>query len=177
MSKTKINFLISLAILIILISCFFIQNFRIDASSDTLVAQNDEDFEYFNKYSKLFKSENFLVIAVQNNNKIASALNFLSITHLYGRLWGSKLEVPYLHFELCYYQAIDYAIEHQIKYVEAGAQGEHKLSRGYLPQKTWSAHWIKEKEFSNAISKFLDQETRMINIHKEDLEALAPYKN
>ena len=69
------------------------------------------------------------------------------------------------------------SIKNQIKFVEAGAQGEHKLSRGYLPQKTWSAHWIKEKEFSSAINKFLDQETRMINIHKEDLEALAPYKN
>ena len=124
-----------------------------------------------------FKEKILLIIAFQDNQKIASALNFLSQTHLYGRLWGSKFEIPYLHFELCYYQAIDYAIKHQIKYVEAGAQGEHKLSRGYLPQKTWSAHWIKEKEFSSAINKFLDQETRMINIHKEDLEALAPYKN
>ena len=124
-----------------------------------------------------FKDKILLIIAFQDNQKIASALNFLSTTHLYGRLWGSKFEISYLHFELCYYQAIDYAIENQIKYVEAGAQGEHKLSRGYLPQKTWSAHWIKEKEFSTAIGKFLDQETRMINIHKEDLEALAPYKN
>ena len=71
----------------------------------------------------------------------------------------------------------DFAIENNIQYVEAGAQGEHKLSRGYLPEKTWSAHWIKEKEFSKAISKFLDEETKMINFHKKDLESLAPYKN
>ena len=115
--------------------------------------------------------------AYQNNTKVASALNFLSKTHLYGRLWGSKFEVPYLHFELCYYQAIDYAIKNKIKYVEAGAQGEHKLSRGYLPQKTWSAHWIREKEFSKAINKFLNEETKMINYHKKDLETLGPYKN
>ena len=107
---------------------------------------------------------------------IAAAINFLSTTHLYGRLWGSKLELPYLHFEICYYQAIDYAIQNNIKHVEAGAQGQHKLSRGYLPQKTWSAHWIKEKEFSKAIGKFLDEETKIINFHKEDLEALGPYK-
>ena len=123
-----------------------------------------------------FKDKILLMIAFQDNIKIASALNFLSETHLYGRLWGSKFEVPYLHFELCYYQAIDYAIANKIKHVEAGAQGEHKLSRGYLPQKTWSAHWIKEKDFSEAINKFLNEEAKMINHHKEDLEALGPYK-
>ena len=133
--------------------------------------------EFFINIFSNFKDKILLMIAYQDNTKIASALNFLSKTHLYGRLWGSKFEIPYLHFELCYYQAIDYAIAKNIKYVEAGAQGEHKLSRGYLPQKTWSAHWIKEKNFSTAINKFLNEETKMINHHKEDLEALGPYKN
>ena len=133
--------------------------------------------DFFINLLSNFKEKILLIIAFHDNQKIASALNFLSKTHLYGRLWGSKFKVPYLHFELCYYQAIDYAIKNQIKHVEAGAQGEHKLSRGYLPKKIWSAHWIKEKKFSNAISKFLDQETKMINFHKEDLEALGPYKN
>ena len=132
--------------------------------------------EFFMNILSTFKDKILLMIAVQDNIKIASALNFLSETHLYGRLWGSKFEVPYLHFELCYYQAIDYAIANKIKHVEAGAQGEHKLSRGYLPQKTWSAHWIKEKDFSEAINKFLNEEAKMINHHKEDLEALGPYK-
>ena len=133
--------------------------------------------EFFFNILENFKDKILLIVAFQDNQKIASALNFLSKTHLYGRLWGSKFEVPYLHFELCYYQAIDFAIENNMQYVEAGAQGEHKLSRGYLPEKTWSAHWIKEKDFSKAISKFLDEETKMINFHKKDLEALAPYKN
>ena len=132
--------------------------------------------EFFMNILSNFKDKILLMIAFQDNIKIASALNFLSETHLYGRLWGSKFEVPYLHFELCYYQAIDYAIANKIKHVEAGAQGEHKLSRGYLPQKTWSAHWIKEKDFSEAINKFLNEEAKMINHHKEDLEALGPYK-
>ena len=133
--------------------------------------------EFFSNILSNFKEKIVLIIAFQNNDKIASALNFMSETHLYGRLWGSKFEVPYLHFELCYYQAIDYAIKNKIKYVEAGAQGEHKLSRGYLPKKTWSAHWIKDKEFSTAINKFLDEETKMISLHQKDLEALGPYKN
>ncbi len=133
--------------------------------------------EFFTDILKNFHNKILLMIAYQNNTKVASALNCLRKTHLYARLWGSKFEVPYLHFELCYYQAIDYAITNKIKYVEAGAQGEHKLSRGYLPKKTWSAHWIKEKEFSKAINKFINQETKMLNYHKEDLEALGPYKN
>ena len=133
--------------------------------------------EFFMNILSNFKNKILLMIAYQDHTRVASALNFLSKTHLYGRLWGSKFEVPYLHFELCYYQAIDYAIANNIKYVEAGAQGEHKLSRGYLPQKTWSAHWIKEKDFSTAINKFLNEEAKMISSHKENLEASGPYKN
>ena len=133
--------------------------------------------EFFMNILSNFKNKVLLMIAYQDGTRVASALNFLSKTHLYGRLWGSKFEVPYLHFELCYYQAIDYAIANNIKYVEAGAQGEHKLSRGYLPQKTWSAHWIKEKDFSTAINKFLNEEAKMISSHKQDLESSGPYKN
>ena len=94
-----------------------------------------------------FKNKVLLMIAYQDDTKVASALNFLSKTHLYGRLWGSKFEVPYLHFELCYYQAIDYAIANNIKYVEAGAQGEHKLSRGYLTSKNMERSLDKGKRF------------------------------
>ena len=100
-----------------------------------------------------FKDKILLIISFQGNKKVASAINFLSKSHLYGRLWGTKYEIPFLHFEICYYQAIDYAIKNNIKIVEAGAQGEHKLQR-YIPTKTWSAHWIKDKEFGNAIESF-----------------------
>ena len=114
---------------------------------------------------------------LQDNKKIASAINFLSKTHLYGRLWGTKYEIPFLHFELCYYQAIDYAIRNNIKIVEAGAQGEHKLQRGYVPTKTWSAHWIKDKEFSSAIESFLNKESELIDNKKNKLDNLLPYKD
>ena len=124
-----------------------------------------------------FKDQILLIMAFHNNNKIASAINFISKTHLYGRLWGAKYEIPFLHFELCYYQAIDYAIRNNIKIVEAGAQGEHKLQRGYVPTKTWSAHWIKDKEFSSAIESFLNKEGQLINDEKSKLDILLPYKN
>ena len=107
---------------------------------------------------------------------VASALNFLSSTHLYGRLWGSIKHIPYLHFELCYYQAIDYAIKEKIKIVEAGAQGSHKLQRGYMPEKTWSLHWIKNKKFKEAISNFLDEEIKIIEKQKKNLEQFSPFK-
>ena len=124
-----------------------------------------------------FKHKILLIMAFHGNKKIASAINFLSKSHLYGRLWGAKYEVAFLHFELCYYQAIDYAIKNKMKIVEAGAQGEHKLQRGYIPTKTWSAHWIKDKEFSSAIENFLNKETKLVDYEKEKLDTLSPYKN
>ena len=107
---------------------------------------------------------------------IASALNFISDNCLYGRLWGTIKYIPYLHFELCYYQAIDYAIKNKIKNVEAGAQGSHKLQRGYLPKETYSLHWIKDHNFKNAINNYLNEEMKLINKEKKDLEEFAPYK-
>ena len=124
-----------------------------------------------------FKDKILLIMAFQGNKKVASAINFLSKSHLYGRLWGTKYEIPFLHFEICYYQAIDYAIKNNIKIVEAGAQGEHKLQRGYIPTKTWSAHWIKDKEFSNAIESFLNKEGELIDSQKNELDILSPYKS
>ena len=107
---------------------------------------------------------------------IASAINFVSKTHLYGRLWGTLFKIPNLHFELCYYQAIDFAIANKINIVEAGAQGEHKLQRGYLPETTWSMHWIKNKEFSKAINQYLEQETNLVEKQKQNLEQYKPFK-
>ncbi|PPR50401.1 MAG: hypothetical protein CFH15_00500 [Alphaproteobacteria bacterium MarineAlpha5_Bin5] len=133
--------------------------------------------DFFFEILKTLNNKIVLIIAFQNRKKIASAINFVSNSHLYGRLWGSKYEIPYLHFELCYYQAIDYAIKNNINIVEAGAQGEHKLQRGYMPKKIWSAHWIKDQKFSRAIEKFLNDETNIINKYKKNLEDFAPYKN
>ena len=133
--------------------------------------------EFFFEILHNFKNNILLIMAYQENKMVASAINFISKTHLYGRLWGSKYEVPFLHFELCYYQAIEYAIKNGIKIVEAGAQGEHKLQRGYVPTKTWSAHWIKDQEFSKAIQNFLDNESQLIDNQKERLDDFLPFKN
>ncbi len=133
--------------------------------------------EFFFEILHNFRNKILLVMAYQEDKMVASAINFLSKTHLYGRLWGSKYEVPFLHFELCYYQAIEYAIQNKIQIVEAGAQGEHKLQRGYAPTKTWSAHWIKDQEFSKAIQIFLDNESQLIDNQKEKLEDYLPFKN
>ena len=133
--------------------------------------------EFFFEILQNFKNKILLIMAYQEDKMVASAINFLSKTHLYGRLWGSKYEVPFLHFELCYYQAIEYAIQNKIQIVEAGAQGEHKLQRGYAPTKTWSAHWIKDQEFSKAIQNFLDNESQLIDNQKEKLEDYLPFKN
>jgi len=132
--------------------------------------------DFFYNIGKNFSNKILLLIAYNDETMIASAINFLSSNHLYGRLWGSLFDVPYLHFELCYYQAIDYAIEKKIKIVEAGAQGEHKLQRGYMPENTWSLHWIKDQQFSQVINNFLDEEIKLINNSKENLEEFTPFK-
>jgi predicted N-acyltransferase len=131
---------------------------------------------FFNEIGKHLASKILLIVALKDNQMIASALNFISDSCLYGRLWGTIKYIPYLHFELCYYQAIDYAIKNKIKNVEAGAQGSHKLQRGYLPKETYSLHWIKDHNFKNAINNYLNEEMKLINKEKKDLEEFAPYK-
>tara|TARA_B100001123_G_scaffold438201_1_gene572600 strand:- start:1019 stop:2173 length:1155 start_codon:yes stop_codon:yes gene_type:complete len=132
--------------------------------------------DFFIEIGRTLSSKILLIIAYQNNQMIASALNFISNNHLYGRLWGTIKYIPYLHFEICYYQAINFAIKNKIKIVEAGAQGPHKLQRGYLPVKTYSLHWIKNSKFKNAISSYLDEEIKIIEKEKKDLEEFTPYK-
>ena len=132
--------------------------------------------EFFFKLLSSFNKNILLIIAYEEEEMVASAINFFNKTHLYGRLWGSMCQIPFLHFELCYYQAIDFAIKNKIKIVEAGAQGEHKIQRGYMPEKIWSAHWIKNNDFKKAIEKFLYNEKKLINSHKKNLEQFNPYK-
>ena len=132
--------------------------------------------EFFLEIGKNLSSKILLIIAYQHDQMIASALNFTSSSHLYGRIWGAIKKIPYLHFELCYYQAIEYSINHKLKIVEAGAQGTHKLQRGYMPQKTWSLHWIKNEKFKKAISHYLNEEIILMNKEKKDLEQFAPFR-
>jgi len=103
------------------------------------------------------------------------ALNFIGSETLFGRYWGCTEHHPFLHFELCYYQAIDYAIAHGLR-VEAGAQGDHKLARGYMPAETHSLHWINDPGFREAVAKFLTAERRAIDHEIEVLTSYGPFR-
>jgi len=111
-----------------------------------------------------------------DGTQLASALNLVGGDALYGRYWGRIADVPFLHFELCYYQAIELAIELKLPRVEAGAQGEHKLARGYMPVQTFSAHWIEHEGLRNAVRHFLRQETPAVVEEAEILTEHAPFK-
>lgn len=111
-----------------------------------------------------------------DGTRLASALNLVGGEALYGRYWGRIADVPFLHFELCYYQAIELAIELKLPRVEAGAQGEHKLARGYVPVKTYSAHWIAHAGLRNAVKHYLRQETPAVVEEAEILTEHAPFK-
>jgi hypothetical protein len=113
-----------------------------------------------------------LVICSRGGQAVAGALNFIGREALYGRYWGCIEDHPCLHFEACYYRAIDFAIAHGLARVEAGAQGEHKLARGYLPAQTHSLHWIAEPGFSEAVARYLEAERAAVG---EDIEILTGY--
>ena len=117
-----------------------------------------------------------LVMAKRDGRYIAGAINFIGDDALYGRNWGAIEEHPFLHFEVCYYQAIEWAIAHGLKRVEAGAQGEHKLARGYRAVPTYSAHEIPDKRFARAIYDYLARERAAIDEALEEYGELAPFK-
>ena len=117
-----------------------------------------------------------LVMAKRNGRFIAGAINFIGSDTLFGRHWGAIEHHPFLHFELCYYQAIDYAIQHKLPRVEAGAQGEHKLMRGYLPATTYSAHFIANAALRRAIAEYLSRERAYVEAASEELAAAAPFR-
>jgi predicted N-acyltransferase len=117
-----------------------------------------------------------LVMARRAGRWIAGAINFIGNDTLYGRNWGAVEHHPFLHFELCYYQAIDYAIAHKLQRVEAGAQGEHKLARGYLPHTTYSAHFIANPALRRAVADYLSRERIYVQAAAEELAAAAPFR-
>jgi predicted N-acyltransferase len=121
-----------------------------------------------------------LILAYDGANNggrpIAGALNFIGADALYGRYWGCTREVRFLHFELCYHQAIEHAIARGLARVEAGAQGEHKIQRGYLPCPTWSAHLIAHKGLSDAVAEFLDAERPAMLERMRELAELSPFR-
>ncbi len=117
-----------------------------------------------------------LMMAEHDGTPVAGALNLAGSEALYGRNWGCRGDWPFLHFELCYYRAIDWAIEHGLKRVEAGAQGRHKIQRGYLPKPTFSAHWIAHKGLRDAIGRFLDEERPAILADMDALAEESPFR-
>lgn len=117
-----------------------------------------------------------LMLAYDGDTPIAGAINFRGRDRLYGRNWGALREVPFLHFEVCYYQAIDYAIEHKLAVVEAGAQGEHKLVRGYEPVATHSAHWIAHPGLRHAVADYLNDERPAVEREQAMLENFTPFR-
>ncbi|MCW3835253.1 GNAT family N-acetyltransferase [Sphingomonas canadensis] len=131
---------------------------------------------FFSMLGEAMGDRVLLILAERDGQPIAGALNLIGADALYGRYWGCTEEVPFLHFELCYYQAIDAAIARGLGRVEAGAQGEHKLARGYRPVTTWSAHWLPDPGFRRAVADFLEREKAAVAHEQEFLGQMMPFR-
>jgi hypothetical protein len=136
-------------------------------------ALNDD---FFQRIGAALPHNTLLVIASREGKPIASALNIVTQDVLYGRSWGAFEFHSGLHFETCYYQAIEFCIARNIKAFEGGAQGEHKLARGFLPETTTSAHWLAQPEFSRAVEGYLQRETGAISEYVDELNDRSPFK-
>ncbi len=132
--------------------------------------------EFFSIVGEKMRDRILLVMAKRAGRWIAGAINFLGRDAIYGRNWGALEHHPFLHFELCYYQAIEYAIQHKLSRVEAGAQGEHKLMRGYMPVTTYSAHFIANPGLRRAVAEYLARERAYVQAAGEELAAAAPFR-
>jgi len=149
---------------------FYASTFRRKSGYATLTKS------FFQALAETMPNQVILVLAKHQGEYVAGTFNLLGGDTLYGRHWGCSQTFSGLHFELCYYQLIDYCIEHKIQRFEAGAQGEHKLSRGFLPTTTWSAHWLAHPEFSKIIAEFLDHEQKGIEDYISVLGEHSPFK-
>ncbi|MNJ59816.1 hypothetical protein D3C77_555180 [compost metagenome] len=116
-------------------------------------------------------------MAFEDGAPVAGALNFIGRDTLYGRQWGTLVDRPFLHFELCYYQAIDFAIARGLSRVEAGAQGQHKIARGYLPSPVYSAHFIADPALRDPVARYLQQERPAVEAEMREMaRTLSPYR-
>ncbi len=134
------------------------------------------NLEFFCRLGEMLPENVLLVLAELDGKPVACSLNLFSGTTLYGRYWGAIGHVPLLHFEACYYQTLEFCIERGISVFEGGAQGEHKLARGFLPVETRSAHWLKHPEFSDAVERFLERETEGVGRYIDELNDRAPFR-
>ncbi|MCK4707197.1 MAG: GNAT family N-acetyltransferase, partial [Gammaproteobacteria bacterium] len=131
---------------------------------------------FFQTIGLKLKKHVMVVLAINNDEIIAASLFFISDTTLYGRLWGCDEYYNHLHFECCYYQGIDYCIKNGLQTFDPGAQGEHKISRGFLPTRTCSAHWFSDENFQQMIKQYLTQEEQYINDYCNEQSKKSPYK-
>ena len=131
---------------------------------------------FFDIIQDKMQDDILLVLAHREGKHVAAALNFIGRDSLFGRYWGCCEDHSCLHYELCYYQAIDYALSQKLKKVEAGAQGEHKLSRGYLPVITHSMHWFLNDDFGSAVENYLNQEKLIIQDQCNQMISEGPFK-
>lgn len=132
--------------------------------------------EFFDLAAEWLADDTLLILALREGRPVAGALNFIGREALFGRYWGASEFHPFLHFELCYHQAIDWALAHGLHRVEAGAQGEHKIARGYLPVETHSLHWIADPGFRGAVEQFLQAEAEAVEEDVEVLTSFGPFR-
>lgn len=131
---------------------------------------------FFKEIARTMPENIVLVMAKYKDEYVASAFNLKGSDTLYGRHWGCSEDFDNLHFEACYYQGLEYCIANKLKYFEPGAQGEHKIARGFLPTKTWSAHWIADPQFRESIKNFLQHETSGMLNYIDELNGHSPFK-
>ena len=148
---------------------FYQQTFLEKSGTPTL------NLDFFQQIAKTMPNQVLLFLADINGECVAGSLMFKSDTHLYGRHWGCAEQVDFLHFELCYYQGIDYAIKHKLQVFEPGAQGEHKVSRGFVPTQTQSLHFIQDSGFKKPIDDFCNLEKSHIKAYMQDVNQHNPY--
>jgi predicted N-acyltransferase len=132
--------------------------------------------DFFRRCAAAMGDRMLLVEALKNGKTVAAALSFIGSNTLYGRYWGCAEAFDALHFEACYYQGLEYCIEHGLQRFDSGAQGEHKIARGFEPVPTYSAHWLKEPTFAEAIENFLTRERRAIKIYRQNAADYLPFK-
>jgi predicted N-acyltransferase len=132
--------------------------------------------EFFASVAATMPGNLLVVLARHQGAPIATAICFRSDTTLYGRYWGSGADFHSLHFETCYYQGIDYCIRERLERFEPGTQGEHKVARGFVPQPTWSCHWLRDRDFHRAVDSFLARETHYVDAYIDEVGEHVPYR-
>lgn len=131
---------------------------------------------FFRQIAATLPEHLLLIVASKQRTPVGAALCFVDDQTLYGRYWGCDAEYPFLHFETCYYQGLDYCLTHGLQRFDSGAQGEHKIARGFQPITTYSAHWLQDQRFAVAVQRFLTEEQQAVEAYREDCVTLLPFK-